>query len=120
MIFGVGKTPQPMKKIHLSCRVVPTNILGFSRVEQIVQNVRSRPKDQMNSDLIMNEGKGHYFDSPLDNRGLKRSNSMGGDDGQGDSAAKKHLKAKVRFSQAGLDTQKLEKTETTKTDMFED
>ena len=77
MIFGVGKTPQPMRKIQLSCRVVPTNIIGFSRVEQLIHNVRSsKQRGHINSDLIMQEGNENFFDSPDTKSEVKRSNSM--------------------------------------------
>ena len=32
-IFGVGNALPPMKNKHLTCRIIPTKIVGFSRVQ---------------------------------------------------------------------------------------
>ena len=79
---------------------MPTNIVGFSRVEQMLTAVshKDRQKNQINSDLVMQEGKPSYFDDTKVHRSMSVDHSKGEED-----KTSPGLKAKVRFSQQDED-----------------
>ena len=53
-IFGIGNLVPPAKNRVVGCRVVPTKVVGLSRVEQIQEKPKDRRlrRGQANSDLL--------------------------------------------------------------------
>ena len=51
MIFGVGQCPAEMKNKTCVFRIVPSSILGFSKVQQQMIRDQERPSNRKNEDL---------------------------------------------------------------------